>query len=58
MIRTYGVVRAAARRVPAAANGALEDFRNNLAEQEPQITGMMLGRIAQAMDGFRVRGVR
>ena len=58
MIQRYRVVRSAARAISEAAEGTLEALAEGRIEQEPAFTDRMLGRIEQAMNGYRDRGVR
>jgi hypothetical protein len=57
MNRFPGIIRESARRVAQAADGTVETLRDGRIEQEPAYTDRMLGRIEQAMDEFRVKGV-
>jgi hypothetical protein len=58
MLRNLGVIRSAARRVAGAAERSIEDLNQRLVEQEPHLTDRMLGRIAEAMEGQRRRGIK
>ena len=39
------------------ADSAVEDHNRGLVEQEPQLTDRWLGRIAESLQGYRVKGV-
>jgi hypothetical protein len=58
MIVYRRMVRSAAKRIADAADSAVEDLAQGLVEQEPHLTDRLLGRIMQAMDGYRSKGVR
>lgn len=57
MLRNYRIIRDAAERVGAAAEGTLSALRDGRVEQEPAFTDRMLGRIEHAMDGYTHNGV-
>jgi len=57
MLPEYAIIREAATRIAEAASSTVQDLRERLIEHEPQFTDRMLGRIAEAMNGFRSRGV-
>lgn len=57
MLPEYAIIREAATRIAMAASSTVEDLRELLIEHEPSFTDRMLGRIAEAMNGFRSRGV-
>lgn len=58
MIRFPGIIRESARRVAEAADETAETLRDGRIEQEPAYTDRMLGRIENAMNEFRAKGVR
>lgn len=58
MIREYAVIRESASRIAEAANRTRDSLGDGTVEQEPAFTDRMLGRIAEAMQGFEVKGVR
>ena len=58
MINTRALVRNVARRIASTADRAVEDLREGLVEQEPQLTDRLLGRIAESIEGYRSKGVR
>lgn len=58
MISDRGLVRDVANRIARAADSAVEDLRQGLVEQEPHLTDRLLGRITQAVDEYRSKGVR
>lgn len=43
--------------IGSAADRAVMDLRDGRVEQEPHLTDRMLGRIEQALDGYRAKGV-
>jgi hypothetical protein len=51
------MIRSSVRRIAAAADSAVEDLRTDLVEQEHHLTDRLLGRISQAVEGYRVKGV-
>ena len=57
MLPEYAIIREAATRIAEAASSTVQDLREHLIEHEPQFTDRMLGRIAEAMNGFRSGGV-
>lgn len=57
MIRYRGMIRSSVRRIAAAADLAVEDLRTDLVEQEHHVTDRLLGRISQAIEGYRVKGI-
>ena len=57
MLREYRIIRDAAEVVARAAEGAVTALRDGRLEQEPAFTDRMLGRIEQAMDGYKHNGV-
>lgn len=57
MLKNYGIVRDAAKRVEEAAKGAMTALQDRRVEQEPQFTDRMLGRVEQAMEGYEHKGV-
>jgi hypothetical protein len=57
VIRYRGLIRDSAKQIASAAEASLGDFKTGLVEQEPHLTDRMLGRMAQAMDGYRAKGV-
>jgi hypothetical protein len=58
MVRFPHIIRESARRVAHAADETVETLRDGRIEQEPAYTDRMLGRIEQAMNEWRVKGVR
>jgi hypothetical protein len=58
MIRYRGIIRSAARRLAKAADRATDDLNQRLAEQEPHLTDIMLGRMAESIEGYTAKGVR
>ena len=57
MIRERRLIRDSVKRIVTAAEASVDDLKEGLVEQEPHLTDRMLGRIAQAMDGYRTKGV-
>lgn len=57
MIRNYSIIRESATAIADAAENTIRDYQDDRVEQEPAFTDRMLGRIAQQMDGFVVKGV-
>jgi len=58
VIRHSRIIRTSAARITRAANRTIDDLSDRLVEQEPDLTGRLLGRIAHAMDGFQTKGVK
>jgi hypothetical protein len=56
VIRYRGMIRSSVRRI-AAADAAVEDLRSDLVEQEHHVTDRLLGRISQAIEGYKVKGI-
>jgi hypothetical protein len=57
MLRHLRIIRQSARRIASAANHAVDDYSAGQVEHEPDFTSQMLGRMKEAMHGYRVRGV-
>jgi hypothetical protein len=57
MLQSHAIVREAANRVADAALRTVNDLISGRVEDEPPFTGIMIGRIAEAMDGFRQKGL-
>jgi hypothetical protein len=57
MLKYRRIILDSARRIAAAANRTVDDYIADH-EHEPEFTGLMLGRMKQAMDGYKTRGVR
>ncbi len=58
MLKYLRIIQDSARRIAKAANRTVGDFIQDHVEQEPEFTGEMLGRMKQAMDGYKARGVK
>jgi hypothetical protein len=58
MLKYRRIIQDSARRIAAAANRTADDYVPDHVENEPEFTGVMLGRIRKAMDGYKTRGVR
>jgi hypothetical protein len=58
MLTYRRIIQDSARRIAAAANRAVDDHIADDVEHERDFTGVMVGRMRQAMDGFKTRGVR
>jgi len=57
MMRRRAMIRSSVMRIAAAADSAVEDLRTGLVEQEHQVTDRLLGRISQAIEGYKMKGV-
>lgn len=57
MLSEHAIIREAASRIAEAATATVSDLREGLIEHEPNFTDRMLGRIADAMDGYRSKGL-
>jgi len=58
MLKYLRIIQDSARRIAAAANRTVVDYAADYAGNEGDFTGVMLGRMKQAMDGYKTRGVR
>src|SRR5580658_9278495 len=58
MLKYRRIIQDSARRIAAAANRTVDDFADDDVGQAADFTGVMLGRMKQAMDGYKTRGVR
>jgi hypothetical protein len=57
MLSYLGIIREVAKVVTAAAEGTIEALSTRRVEQEPQFTDRMIGRIEQALEGYKTKGV-
>ena len=57
MISHRRLIRGAAKRIAEAADSAVNDLEDGLAEQEPHLTDRLLGRIMQSIEGYKSKGV-
>ena len=58
MLKYRRIVQESARRIAKAANRTVRSYAIDEVEEETDFTGEMLGRMKEAMHGFRTRGVR
>jgi hypothetical protein len=58
MLKDYAIIRQSAAHLAAAARRTTVDYERGRVGEEPDFTGRMLGRIAEAMDGYELKGVR
>ena len=57
MIRERRLIRDSVKHLVRAAEASVDDLKSGLVEQEPHLTDRMLGRMAQAMEGYKTKGV-
>ncbi len=57
MLKKTHIIRQSAKHLADAANRTVASLTQGRVQQEPAFTDRMLGRIEEAMDGYRVKGV-
>jgi hypothetical protein len=58
MLKYRRIIRESAKVVADAASRTADDYAVGEIEHEPDFTGEMLGRMKEAINGYRIRGVR
>jgi len=58
MLKDRRIIQDSARRIAAAANRMVDAYSVAQVEHEPEFTGEMLGRMKEAIHGYRTKGVR
>ena len=57
MIRHYHAIREAAQHIAGAINRSVDAIRDGRVEQEPAMTDRMLGKVEEALDNYRAKGI-